>query len=683
MPKDSLNIYFTITDKGSITLSKIGDQTKALDKETQQLVQSYSALQKANEPLTRRQAELERQLISAKKATADASKEFKKLGDEASSDAYDKAKLHQEEIRKEIKLTTVALKENEAVLKQNMETLRKGSIGSLSGGSSDKSLLIGLLSGQVGGMLSTSLGGLAEVFATSALGVPAASFLSSAVSDAISGAAAGAAFGPWGILIGALGGAVSGGISGITEIEQAKDDAFKEYYAELFDTVNADTEELISSGSTIAGSREQTRMAFAKRLGGDEAARDYLDRVEGFAAYTNYDYDEITGYSKLLMNTYASEEVFGVLQRLSDATAGLSLSSSDVETMIKGLNRMRTTGKATSEYLNYFSERGVDVYEALANALGVDKSGIADMITDGDIGGEFATEAILDYIDATYGGLSEDLMSTYDAMVDNLEDIMTSIEAAGGEGYNETRKSGLQAETEAYSGALGEAVSEISRIAGENQAVLENLSEQYTREALSAVLLGDETTLYDDEARNKLADMAAAYQEAAAAYEAGNQEAGLTMERLYEEARALAAAEYESSDLYQQKLDSELSELRSIRENTAGLPATTNDYLLSQEKSKGIASTEDYVSPIERAFSKINWASIAANIWGSSSGLGVTSQDYTYWPWSKKASTETETPTVQLVVTGNNFSGTTEDQADQLMQLIASNLQNAINMTVR
>ena len=69
------------------------------------------------------------------------------------------------------------------------------------------------------------------------------------------------------------------------------------------------------------------------------------------ATSTNYSYDEITGYSKLLLNTYDGDKTLSVLQTLSDASAGLNLDSSDVNMFISGLSRMRTTGKATQEYL--------------------------------------------------------------------------------------------------------------------------------------------------------------------------------------------------------------------------------------------------------------------------------------------------------------------------------------------
>ena len=121
---------------------------------------------------------------------------------------------------------------------------------------------------------------------------------------------------------------------------------------------------------------------------------------------------------------------------------------------------MRTTGKVTQEYLNYFSERGVDVYEALAQGMqkqgkNVDKSQIADMVTKGKIKGGDAAGYIVDFLNETYGGLSKELMNTYDAKVANLKDVETNVEEGYGTGYNEERKSVIQDKTDALDGKLG------------------------------------------------------------------------------------------------------------------------------------------------------------------------------------------------------------------------------------
>lgn len=596
MPRGGLNIYFGAVDGMSPVLTTIGDKTKALDKETQQLRQSYQALQKANDSLIERKTDLTKKLSEAKDEAKEAKKAFEQLGDEVSRDTYEQAQKKVEGYKNEISAVNKALRENEAIYKSNLETVRKGTTGN--------SLMSTL--GQAG--VWSTLGGVAGDWATtlagSALGSAGGSLFGSALGMAGQGAAIGTVlgFGPVGTAVGAALGGLVGAISGLTETFEEQDDAFKEYYGELADAVSQQTEEMIASGSTIAGSREQTQRAFAQRFGSDAAADEYLGRVQEMAARTNYGYDEITGYSKLLLNSYDPEDVFGVLQSLSDATAALALTSSDVEVMISGLSRMRTTGKATQEYLNYFSERGVDVYSALASATGTDRSQIAELVTGGDISGETAAQAILDYIDQEYGGLSEDLMSTYDAMADNLADIKATIEAAGGEGYNETRKEGLAAEADAYGGALGQAVSLNNQIAGGNQAYFENLLEEYTRGALSAVLMDavPSSSLFDQEEASQLQAWGDEYKEALYAYNGATdknseeaREAAVTMERLREQAEALAQVAYDNDDLVLEQMDQEEDMIAAIRDSivaTDNLTGALTNYRIQQEQSKGMGS---------------------------------------------------------------------------------------------
>ncbi len=575
MPKESMTVYFSAKDGLSPVLTLIGEKTRALDKETQQLEQSYAALQKANESLVKKKASLEKQLVEVNAAVKEAKKSFKELGDEASSNAYDKACEQQQELRTQIKETSAAIQENEKIYKSNIETIRKSIQFSDQSDSSGK-LLKGLVAGQVGSLLSSSLGGLAEATLTSAIGTPAASLISDAISNTITGAAAGAAFGLPGILVGAGVGAISGAISGSTTILSSRDDAFKSYYQEAAQTAMDEQAEIITSGSGIAGSREQTRMAFTQRFGSDEAADTYLERVKTMATSTNYSYDEITGYSKLLLNTYDGDKTLSVLQTLSDASAGLNLDSSDVNMFISSLSRMRTTGKATQEYLNYFSERGVDVYQALADATGADKSDIAGMVTKGSIGGADAAEAILTYIDETYGGLSDKLATTYDAMVDNLADAEADMEAMAGEGYNEARKEGIAAQLAWLTN--NDELEEAYKAIGAWQADLENQKEEFIRKAMDAMMESDE------------------YQTAQAEGDAAE------MGKLIMQAKVQGMNAYNASEGAQLALEAELALAGAIRDDTASDDAYWDaGYKKSQEYSKGLMAglvTEENVSSI-------------------------------------------------------------------------------------
>lgn len=605
-----VGIVMTLRDRISSTMKSIAASGKALSSDFEDLYERVEATENRQAALAKTIGKTKTSIIQQTDTVKAAQKAWNTLRREKDATAESIAQAERtyreeserlEQLKNNLNEYTEAAKdaraENKALyaewrkVRQDMNASGGSGGGSSPSGGSGDGLLAQLGKAGLYKMVGDVASQWADTLAGSALGDAGGSLFSSALSGAGSGAAIGTMINPGlGTAIGAGLGAVVGLAGGATQVFEGQDEAFKSYYGNLYDTAGQSTENMISSGSTIAGSREQTRMAFAQRFGSDEAAEDYLSQVEEMAARTNYSYDEITGYAKLMLNSYSADETFGIIQRLSDATAGLGLSSSDVTMMISGLSRMRTTGKATQEYLNYFSERGVDVYAALGQSLGVDKSQVAGLVTDGAVDGAQAAEAILAYINQEFGGLSEKLMGTYDAMVDNLDDVMASLEAQGGEGYNQERIAGIQAQQDAYSGVLGEAVGEINRIAGENKAYLENLSEQYTREALSAVLLGQGTTLYGEDEAEKLAEMGREYAQAAEDYAAGNQEAGLRMEALKEQAEALATAAYESSDQYMALQNVELDQIAAIRENTAALEGWRLNYQEEVELTKGLAS---------------------------------------------------------------------------------------------
>ena len=372
----------------------------------------------------------------------------------------------------------------------------------------------------------------------------------------------GAVLGAPGIAVGAAVGALAGAVSGGAEIFESKDQAFKNYVQEAAEGQLSAQKEAVTSGSSIAGGREQKQMAFTTLLGSEEEAAAFLADVQDMAAMTNYTYDEITGYAKSLVKPFGADKSLDILTTLSDASAALSLNESDNAVLIAGLSRMKLTDKTTQEYLNYFSERGIDVYEALSKWG--DAAAVAEKVTRGEIRGSEAVEEILAYMQEQYGGLSEQMAGTYAGMVDNLADAEANAEAAYGEGYNEKRKEGIQAQMDwLNSGAMDEA----NRAIGAWQAELENTKEQYQREAMEAMMETDE------------------YQQAQAEGDAAE------MGRLIMQAKVQGMNEYNASEGAQLALESELALAAAIRDDARSDQAYWDaGYRKSQEYSKGLAA---------------------------------------------------------------------------------------------
>lgn len=596
-----VSIALSAKDNFSQTLRKLASAANTS-------VNDVDALQKSLTKLSNTRANLKLDLSRAKSELREAEKRFKATGDAADELALKDKQLEFDNLTSQLKAVSASAKTAESNIMSLAGTNSKLS-NRASGGGKNGSMW-GTLGGALatagfGDMLSGSLSQAAGAFLSSSLGTSngaaAESLLGGAISGATMGAAAGSIIPGVGTAIGAVVGgtigAVSGGIEAAAQKFTEKDEAFKSYVQESVEGVLDEQAQALTSGSAIAGTREQTRMAFSKALGGDEAADAYLEQVREMASRTNYTYDEITGYTKQLLNSYDPSEIFDVLGDLSDATAGLNLNSSDVSLWVSGLNRMRITDKATLEYLNYFSERGLNVYEALSKALGVQESAVQDLISDGEVSGTTAADAILNYISEQYGGLSDRLASSYEGLMGNIEDANADLQAAMGEGYNEARKAGLQEQLDWMNGEMGDSMQQAYEQIGAFQASLENTREQMTRDAMNAVMTGVLPEEGFDAQLSRLQEMAeeyAAAAQAAAAAPAGSEEAQQAqadMGRLLAEAQVMAQNEYNASDGAQILLDSQLSLAQTVAADTSADSTYYNaGYRLGQQYTQGIAA---------------------------------------------------------------------------------------------
>lgn len=593
---DSISIVMKMNDDISGKLKSIASTSKGVSKEFEVLIQRADGLSKQYADCVQKSAEMEAKSLKVKQAMNEAAKAFRKTGDEAQRTNYQNLRDEYQALTDSAKTYSDEAKKTQKAMRETYDQVRK-----LDDGSSGSGGFLSTVFGKdLGGALTTSgifrelrssLTGAATVGLESAVGQPMATFLNSTLSGVVSGASAGAIAGLPGAAIGALVGGAAGLISGSTQIFEQQDDAFKSYYQQLYEDSQTKASESLASGSATAAQRELDAIAF-DRLLGDGIGAQYLSDLRTLAAETPMEYSDLTDMSRALATGFgdAPDRMLELMTAIGDAGSAVGVTAADMTEMARAMSRMNSSGKATLEYLNIFQDRGVDVIGMLGEAMGKTQGEIYDMISKGEINGQKAADIIQTGMESQYSGAMEEMAGTFSGLTSTLSDTMTEIDAARGMGYNQERTGGLQTEIDAYGGDLGQALETLSGIAGQNAAYMENLSEQYMREALSAVLTGHETTLYDDETAKELQGMRDAYLEAWNNYEQGNQEAGLKMESLKEQAEAMATAAYESSEQYQIMHETELDQIAAIRENTAALDGWRNAYELQQEQSKGLAA---------------------------------------------------------------------------------------------
>lgn len=521
-----------------------------------------TGLQSKLDALNKNKISLKVETDKAKTALKEAEKQFAATGDAADKMNMELANANYETARRNLDLVSKNARQAE---KDILGLTGAVSKAENKAGNGRNNLLSGLAAAGALKILGDTAANITAGVVGSAFGGTGSTMLSNILSGAASGAAVGSIIPGIGTMAGAAAGAGLGIVNGAVGIYTAKDDAFKGVVQGDYDAAKQGQSDTLNTGSTIAGNREQKQISFATLLGGDIAAKDYLAQMTDFAGTTPFGYDQLATISKtMLAYGYKVDELLPELTKIGDTGSALSMTSEDMNFVTTGLGRMRTTGKTTLEYLNPLLERGIPVWDYLAKASGKTKAEVQEMVSKGLVPGAEAAKAISDYMGKDFAGNMEKQSQTYQGLISSLEDAQDTMDAAMGEGYNEERKKGIQAQIDYFEGEGGQKMKEANRMIGEWKASLDNAHDAAIRDAMDSMMTSEE------------------YKKAAAE---GDR---VKMGALLAEAQIKGENEYKASEGYQLQLQADLELAKSIRQDTALKDEYWNaGYVMGQEFSKG------------------------------------------------------------------------------------------------
>lgn len=616
------------------------------------------SLQKELDTLNKNKLTLNMDLSKAKRELKDAEKAFGAVGDEAARLRLEAAQADYDNIRQNLDLVSRTAKQTARDM-DNLTGVVSKSENRMGGAGGTLATLAkaGLFS--MAGNAAADLGG---VLASSAFGSQTGNAITSVLGGAASAAAMGSVAGPAGTAIGAAVGALTGAVQAFTAQYSSKDDAFKSVVQDTYNEIKQAQAESLSSGSEIAASRETAQISFTTLFGDADVAQDFLSDVTDFANVTPFLFDDLTAMSKVLKTYgYTVEELLPTMQKIGDAGAALGMGQEDMAAIATYLGRMKTTGKATLEYLTPLLERGIPVWDYLAQASGIAKDEVQEMVTRGLVPGAKAAEIIADYMGDDFAGSMEQQSQTYAGLASTMQGMQDEMNNALGEGYNEQRKLGMQEQIEWLSGESGEAMKEANRLIGEWQASLENEKERLLRESMDAVMTSD------------------------AFAEADSVEKG----RMLAAAQAEANAEYLKSDGYQLQQEANEKLVDDIQ-------VAMKDVYLDAGYNMGLKFSEGVANAIKDAGGGVA-SVIAAELGGGYSGVsprmehergyayGIQRVPYDNFPallhegervlTASQAREQGGAPTVQ--VTGNSFIVREEADIDRIATALCQKIADA------
>lgn len=531
-----VSIAIKATDRFSDAMKTMKDSANSFDK-------SIVGMQSRLNSLNRNKATLKVDTDRARTELRSAEKQFAATGDAISELVLQEKQLTFENARRNLSLVS---KEAANVEKQMLKTGNSVSKIGNKAGEGFSTIVQSVATAGGAKMIGSLAQDSVNTLVGSMLGSNGGNVFSSALSSAISGAAIGSMIPGIGTAVGAVAGGLVGMASGSVQNWSKKDDAFKSYVQNAVEEQLNEQTTSLTSGSALAASRETDQISFATLFKGEDKAKQYLADLVQMANTTPFLYDDLTAMSKTLA-TYGYDEnsILPVLQTIGDAGAALGHSTSDMNSVATAIGRMKSSNKTTLEYLNILNDRGIGAVGMLANAYGVDQGEVYSMISKGQIAGQDAARIILDALTDSFAGSMERQSKTFSGITSTIEGLRQELDNAMGEGYNETRMAGLQAEREWLEGDSGQEMQEAYQAIGAWKASLENAKEQYIRDAVNEAMGSD-------------------------AYKAAEAEGNAAeMGRIIMKAKIDGMNQYNANEGKDEVLAQELSLIDSVREDTS------------------------------------------------------------------------------------------------------------------
>ena len=708
-----VSIAISAQDSYSSAIKSMAQITKSFSKDMDEMEGKLSQLNK-------NRYSLKMDLREAQKKLSDAEKQFQKTKKAKDELARDDAQANFDRIQRNLALVTKGAREAENQMKKTGEAFRKVD-NQGGGGSFGKNIVNALAVSGIGDAAKQLAQQGANAIFASAFGDAGGTLASNILSMGTTGFSTGLMLGGApGAAIGAGIGAGVGLISGGIQNFEKKDDAFKSYYGELYSSAGERHAAELESGSGIASGRETDLISFSTLFGSRETAKTYLSELVSMANTTPFLYDDLTAMSKTLATFgYDAESILPVLSTIGDAGAALGMSTSDMTTVAQALGRMKSSDKATLEYLNILNDRGIGAVGMLAEAKGKSQGEIYNMISKGQIAGTEAVEIILSALTDGFSGAMEEQSKTFAGRSSTLEGWEQEMANAQGEAYNTLRSEGKQRQIDYYAGIADE-MSGLNAMIGAGEAAQENLKEQYLREAMNAVLKGTEIRLYEGEQAETLRKLRQEYMVIQADYadlQDGAKKTGKIDESelialgersdaLKSKLEALAEGAFDASGEMQEVRDVELELISAIRENTLALgeAAYLGDYEKQQELSVGRGgayidsldlqeqaagireSVDHFTGPGYNGPFDVDPANWSSHAWG----LGYVPYDNfpallhqgerVLTASQARAADQGAGPRVQVTVTGNSFYGSDKDLEDRVARRVASEVVRAVEL---
>jgi tape measure domain-containing protein len=188
---------------------------------------------------------------------------------------------------------------------------------------------------------------------------------------------------------------------------------------------------------------ENSQVAWTTLLGTQEKAKKMFSDIADFAKKTQFDTTSVDMMAKYMFNAgYAGQQLFDKLTEIADVSGAFNIPAESAQELARQMSQVQQAGVAYTEDLNILQDRGVPIYKAISEQLGITVGDVKMMASQGKLTSDVYMKAFDDIANSVKG--SADAQSqTFTGMVSTIKDQLSILAGALAKPLFEKLKAGM------------------------------------------------------------------------------------------------------------------------------------------------------------------------------------------------------------------------------------------------
>lgn len=184
---------------------------------------------------------------------------------------------------------------------------------------------------------------------------------------------------------------------------------------------------MLALGIKTNASLETSTTSWTTLLGTQEQAKSMIEDITNYAAKTPFSKMGVDEMAKQLHNAgFAGDDLFNQLTKFGNMGSAFGIQEDSLKEMVRQYGQVQMAGYAYTEDLNILQDRGIPIYKALSETLGIAVGDVKKMASEGKITTDIYNEA-LNSIASTTEGAMDAQSKTFSGMLSTIKDGVVNV----------------------------------------------------------------------------------------------------------------------------------------------------------------------------------------------------------------------------------------------------------------